>query len=94
MPCYVCNPQCGRCRPPRPRALKCPECGRLTMLEAPAVSDEALRVCRHCGAALPKPEAVACRFAGRECYVPCVRACEEPESGSPEACPWGDEFGR
>ena len=85
MPCYVCNPQCGRCRPPRPAPAKCPDCGRL-------VFGGATR-CVHCGAYLPNQSSIFCEFAKRTCFVPCVRASESSSDGIENKCPWGERFG-
>ena len=85
MPCYVCNPQCGRCRPPRPAPVKCPECGRLVFGGGIC--------CTYCGACLPIQPSVFCEFAKRVCFVPCVRANETNSDGSENKCPWGERFG-
>lgn len=85
MPCYVCNPQCGRCRPPRPAPRKCPECGKLVLGEASS--------CRHCGARLQSRPGVFCKFTDRICLVPCVRANELNPEGFAAQCPWGERFG-
>lgn len=85
MPCYVCNPQCGRCRPPRPAPAKCPECGRLIL------GGESN--CRCCGARAQSRPGVFCRFTERMCHVPCVRANETNPEGFAGQCPWGERFG-
>jgi len=30
---WVCDPLCGRCRPPRQKALHCPECGAYNVFD-------------------------------------------------------------
>lgn len=93
MPCYVCNPQCGRCRPPRRGMRRCPYCNVLAM---PSDDSDILgeNVCPRCGRTLPEPESTKCEYTRRLCGIPCVRAVEEAESGLSEPCPWGDDFGR
>lgn len=88
MPCYVCNPQCGRCRPSRPKPAKCPQCGKLVMVDVESVLAQRC-ACSACGGALPLPEALTCRFCGKRCRIPCARACKEPEDGVLQECPWG-----
>lgn len=85
MPCYVCNPQCGRCRPPRPAPEKCSECGKLVL--------GGMRVCTHCGSPMPARQAVFCKFTGRACFIPCVRANEFDPQNPKASCPWGEQFG-
>ena len=91
MPCYVCNPQCGKCRPSRPKPVKCKACGKLTMPEV----EDVLRgrcSCRECENDLPLPESLWCAFCGKHCRIPCARARKEPEDGIMQECPWGYGF--
>lgn len=35
--CVVCNPTCGKCRPARQKAVPCPQCGWMNVLDARVV---------------------------------------------------------
>lgn len=87
MPCYVCNPQCGRCRQPRPRPIRCSSCDSLVMV------DHLGDPCPKCGGVLPGFKSIACAYTQRDCVVPCMRATTPHESGEAQACPWGADFG-
>lgn len=87
MPCYVCNPQCGRCRQPRPRPVRCSSCDSLVMV------DHLGDPCPKCGGVLPEFKSIHCLYTQRDCAVPCMRARTEHESGQAQICPWGEDFG-
>lgn len=89
MPCYVCNPQCGQCRPSRPKLMKCIACGKLN-----AISFEELEGarCSNCNELLPQPEKLMCEFTKMLCRVPCSRLHQKDESGLAQVCPWNYAF--
>ncbi len=89
MPCYVCNPQCGQCRPSRPKLTTCIACGKLN-----SVSFENLKGarCTECGELLDEPEVFSCEFTQRLCQVPCARLRKKGTGGKAQACPWNHAF--
>jgi hypothetical protein len=72
--CIVCNPFCGHCRPPRKRAVTCPDCGADNRYDI-VISDPPTRYfCSGCGADLTlqaTPAVVYCLNTNRECANPC-----------------------
>lgn len=85
--CWSCNPLCGGCRPPRKRAVACPECGALNVVDLEHFHEG--NPCSRCGAdltaaALPAP--VTCRVCGETCYNPC-RKGREGTGGKEAAAP-------
>ena len=87
MPCPVCNPLCGRCRPARLRSVICPECMAGYVLER---GDPFVYVCEQCGAPIPDAEGVLCNRTQRRCPMPCARAKMPAPEGAPLPCAWAD----
>lgn len=85
MGCMVCNPFCGRCRPPQPHIVRCPECGKLVMR-----GRREPWTCPQCGAALPPREKLRCNWTGMLCDIPCMRNIRENPSGELHDCPWAE----
>lgn len=81
---HVCNPYCGKCKPPKERPVICENCGALNEL-AP---DEP-RICKKCGAMVPErvvPEPLLCKVIGEWCANPCKRGEEVPRLVSQKKC--------
>lgn len=53
--CWICNPYCGRCKPPMPKPVKCTHCGKHT------IPDSIDPKCKKCGARLTGPEITVVR---------------------------------
>lgn len=73
---HVCNPFCGKCKPPREPLLECPEC---KTMNDPLRGDSEL--CKRCGAKLPPrklPVPAFCTRVGEICVNPCGRKNGEP----------------
>lgn len=72
--CIVCNPMCGRCKPPLLKAVVCPECRKLlTFKKEEALSDQQ-HICPWCGyevTSLVKIAPVKCQTSGKWCAYPC-----------------------
>lgn len=66
---HVCNPYCGKCRPPKERPLICPQCNRLN---DPTQGE--IDTCVVCGADLPErtlPVPEYCNLIKEICNNPC-----------------------
>ena len=81
--CWICNPYCGKCRPPDPKPVTCAECGEFVMLER-----NDLWICSRCGSDLPRRKVYRCNWTGRECDIPCMRNVQANATGLLHACPW------
>ncbi|MBP2645810.1 MAG: hypothetical protein H6Q75_1250 [Firmicutes bacterium] len=80
--CWVCNPFCGKCKPPL-RIIKCSAC------KAHNFATE--KVCKKCGAVLPElPERppVLCAYSGLLCVNPCDKHKQAPVNGVQRPCRW------
>jgi hypothetical protein len=85
MTCWVCNPYCGKCKPPMPKPLKCAVCGKHYLPDVNA------KKCIKCGADLPEFEpikkvTVKCTYSGLLCANPCNRHKAIPEGGVTKPC--------
>ena len=81
--CWVCNPFCGKCKPPIIRK-QCPECGRFYF---PEMSPEIK--CKKCGAELPEyipSPPVWCAFIAQMCAKPCERYTLTSDDGIYKPC--------
>lgn len=81
---HVCNPYCGKCRPPLERPLVCPECETLNYPERGETE-----FCKKCGARLPEREirpVIRCSRSGLVCANPCGMNSVLPEDGGLAAC--------
>ena len=80
--CWVCNPFCGKCKPPI-KKLQCPVCGKLNF---PELMKE--NTCSKCGAVLPeiKEERVWCTFIQQICINPCGKKNAVPADDEPRIC--------
>ncbi len=90
MPCYVCNPNCGRCKGVRKQSIDCPECGLIVF---PALVKSGL--CPHCSkdisASLSFEAATThCMFTGNDCIHPCERSIYKV-AGKTYRCPYEEK---
>lgn len=71
----ICNPYCGKCKPPKQRPMECPICGKLNNIE--------LDLCKKCGAPVPKIDYSTgiCSYTGLKCVKPCGRYAIVPKEG-------------
>ncbi len=83
MGCMVCNPFCGRCRPPQPKPMKCDSCGKLALRTRYETWE-----CNHCGAPLPPRPKIKCNWSGRMCDVPCMYNAMDNPTGELHPCRW------
>lgn len=82
--CGICNPFCGKCKPPMERGLQCPNCGRFYF---PEFSPDL--ICKRCGTELPgRPERkpAFCHYSGLVCAKPCVRHKIKDKDGVYRPC--------
>lgn len=87
--CWVCNPLCGGCRPPRKKAVVCPGCGTFTLFDIEIEEIPSSKCCRQCGVdlvALATPEAAWCVSTQQVCGNPCGRRSEALQGGEPRDC--------
>ncbi|MBP2649238.1 MAG: hypothetical protein H6Q74_63 [Firmicutes bacterium] len=80
--CWVCNPFCGKCKPPL-KIIKCSVCNANNLSNG--------EKCNKCGANLPElPEgpAVLCAYSGQICTNPCDKHKKAPIRGEPRPCRW------
>lgn len=85
--CWTCNALCGGCRPPRKKAVKCPECNTFNIYDIEKVMD--FKVCKKCGKDLTKeavPVQLLCKYCGEICYNPCRKAKTDPPGGLHDDC--------
>ena len=85
MGCMSCNPFCGKCRPPHPKPVVCPSCGKLVM-----VGRYDAWVCPRCAGALPRRERLRCNWTGLWCDIPCMYNIRDNETGELHPCRWPD----
>lgn len=79
--CFVCNPTCGKCRPPLKKAGFCPSCAGITLFDQAEVLSKKRLLCGTCKLDITdyvRPEPLICTFCGLPCAYPCGRAEEEP----------------
>lgn len=82
--CGICNPFCGKCKPPMERGLICPSCGRYYF---PEFMNEL--ICKRCGKELPGREvrkAEFCNYSGLMCAKPCARHKVISKDGTYRLC--------
>lgn len=82
--CWVCNPYCGACKPPKEKPIQCPECKFYNFPES--VVDNR---CIKCGAELPEREKiipVECLYSGLVCARPCGKAKAKPKDDVVRPC--------
>jgi len=87
MPCWICNPYCGNCKPPAEKPVKCPQCNTFNIF----IKAGEKRICKKCGTILPEGEVrpiVFCSYCGLECANQCKRYKLVPKDGVLLACPW------
>lgn len=80
---HVCNPYCGKCKPPKEPLLLCPGCGTMN---DPTRGD--YEHCRRCGTKLPErklPVPAHCARVDAVCANPCGRKNGSPLSNG-ERC--------
>ncbi|MDR0513548.1 MAG: hypothetical protein LBG81_00090 [Coriobacteriaceae bacterium] len=72
--CITCNPICGHCRPPRKRAVFCPDCDAYNIFDIVVASPPVKRSCSRCGRDITQlsiPKTVYCQNTGQLCANPC-----------------------
>lgn len=72
--CWVCNPMCGGCQPPRKKMVLCPECGYFTMVDLQVTSTPKLWTCEQCGHDISADSIPVPRYCMRfdvDCANPC-----------------------
>ena len=88
--CWACNPVCGRCKPPKQKAVTCPVCKQITFFSREQALDGTSHACPRCGAdvtAQLRVQPVACKNSGKTCAWPCGQHDTVPEGG-PIDCPY------
>ncbi|WP_094606915.1 hypothetical protein SPSIL_047520 [Sporomusa silvacetica DSM 10669] len=78
--CWVCNPSCGKCKPPI-QIVKCPACGAHNLVS--------IKNCKKCRATLPeqiRQPAIMCHYSGLKCVNPCGRHQDTPKDGMAKLC--------
>lgn len=81
---HVCNPYCGRCRPPKEKPLLCVQCDTANFPDRGEFG-----VCKKCGAELPErrlPIPARCEHAGLICANPCGKSSEPQPLGRLVPC--------
>lgn len=76
---HVCNPYCGKCRPPKEKPLICPAC---EAFNDPTLGE--FGSCKACGALLPErqlPVPEHCLVVDKVCANPCGRSKKAFEYG-------------
>jgi hypothetical protein len=84
MSCWSCNPYCGNCKPPKPKPVKCPVCGKFNFLDRMKGKN-----CIKCGEVLPeppKPPVVDCLYSGLVCANPCGQYKKTTDDGTLYPC--------
>ncbi len=82
--CWVCNPYCGACKPPKEKPVECPGCEHYNIVDR--IKDNK---CGKCGAELPerkKPVPEQCLFTGLVCARPCGKAKRASKDGVLRSC--------
>lgn len=80
---HVCNPYCGRCKPPKEPLLICPACGTYNDPEQGEYG-----ACKACGAHLPPrvlPTPIMCKRISQMCARPCKQG-EKPARQPSASC--------
>ncbi|HEY3423643.1 MAG TPA: hypothetical protein VGL27_02510 [Negativicutes bacterium] len=80
--CWVCNPSCGKCKPPI-QIVKCPGCGVHNLAD--------IRNCKKCRAVLParvEQSTTMCLYSGMMCANPCNKHQEVTKDGVIMPCTW------
>jgi len=86
---WVCDPLCGRCKPPRQKALHCPGCGAYNVFDIRIQVAPPARHCTGCGldvTGLATPQTVECTYSGLLCANPCGRHARETEGERHRTC--------
>lgn len=84
MACVVCNPYCGKCKPPKQKPVKCPACGKYNFLDL--MEDTKCIRCRADLPIPPKPAIVKCLYSGLMCANPCKKHTKAYKDGSFMPC--------
>ena len=80
MSCMICNPICGKCKPPERRMVVCPECEKLSLFEKHDIFDGEKKLCPRCGTEvteLLRIEPITCKYSGLICAYPCGRSTDD-----------------
>lgn len=75
---HVCNPYCGRCKPPKEPLRVCPTCGAYDDSEH---SEHG--TCKECGGILPPrvlPQPLLCKRINQMCARPCKQGEKPPRT--------------
>lgn len=76
MTCMICNPTCGKCRPPDWRTITCPECEKITLFTRHQSLSGGVHRCKHCESDLSHlvfVDPVFCGYSGQVCAYRCGR---------------------
>ncbi len=87
--CWSCNPLCGGCRPPRKKAVQCPECGTYNVFDIEIQQPPVQRLCKKCGVDLTEaatPKVVQCKRSGLLCANPCRQHTKTSQDGGLIEC--------
>ncbi len=82
MSCWICNPFCGHCKPPKKKSVTCPSCGKPAFFDvADAITEGKTHKCPLCGADITefvKVDPEYCKKIGQMCGIPCGSNNDEP----------------
>lgn len=87
--CIACNPFCGHCRPPKKRAVVCPQCGFDNRFDIVIQSPPVERSCASCSfnlTDLATPSVAYCLNTERLCANPCHYHTIEPNPNIKRVC--------
>lgn len=87
--CWICNPMCGRCKPPAYKSVKCPECGALNIIQKADVIERTGLACKRCAHDLTEevvPKPIRCKFSGLVCAYPCGKSVSGKEEYGNNKC--------
>lgn len=87
--CWGCNPLCGGCTPPRQKAVECPACGWMNILNVQSKGAPKPVGCERCELDLTDfavTRAIVCERFSITCASPCGLARKPIERGNPGKC--------
>lgn len=73
--CWACNPLCGKCKPPKKRMARCPECGTPFFYSLEDSLSSTPLPCPSCSADLSDAIAIKpidCQRCAEQCAWPCA----------------------
>lgn len=87
--CWICNPMCGRCKPPAYKSGTCPECGTMTLFDKAVIKQGGPLPCKKCGVDLSedvRPKVVKCNYSGLLCAYPCGNSTASKHEYGDQRC--------